>query len=342
MAARKPQRILICLLSALLLPLPAGAQNSGSGKAPDLPWQIAFVRSRNIWLMKADGSEQKRWKSLENIVGRPAWASDGKRVAFTRQGGFSYSLPDGGGGTHRLYDVFASHVDSTRDGFWWWITFNHGSRQPCWSSDGKYILYTRDMNANSIDAELPDYQIEYRTFDGSEVVTLTRPGAAPGECQGLEPTWSPDGKQIAFIYNRMNAPSSTGTAGTLQGVGLVVVPATGIVRSEDELERAAAQIPFVSGPSWSPDGQWIAYVDTRTDDGGIYLVTPDGATKKRILERTERIIPFQGPVSWSPDAKWITFASTAGYIFIMDSEGKSAPYRITSNGNDYFPSFAPK
>lgn len=341
MAARIPQRILMTLLAVLLVPLPAGAQSSGS-RVPDLPWQIAFLRSRNIWLMKADGSEQRRWKALDNIVGMPSWAPDGKRVAFTRQGGFNYQLPDGGGGTHRLYDIFASHIDSTRDGFWWWITLDHGARQPCWSRDGKYILYSSDMNANKVDAELPDYQIQYRTFDGSEVVTLTRPGAEPGQCQGLEPTWSPDGKQIAFVYHRMSAPKPTGSAGTLQSVGLVIVPATGIVRSEQQLATAAEQIPFVSGPSWSPDGKWIAYVDTKTDDGGIYLISPDGATKKRVFERTDRIIPFQAPVSWSPDAKWITFASTAGYIFIMDAEGQSPPYRVTSNGNDYFPSFAPK
>ncbi|HEX9750792.1 MAG TPA: hypothetical protein VGB22_05865 [candidate division Zixibacteria bacterium] len=312
-----------------------------SGAAPVSSWQIAFLRDGNIWLMNADGSGQRKWRTQENIMGNLSWAPDGKRVAYVRRGEFTYSLPDGGGGTHRLYDVFASHIDSTRDDFWWWVTFNHGSRTPEWSSDGRHIMYTRDINANTVDAELPDLKIEYAAVDGSEVVSLNRQGALPRECQGTDPTWSPDRRQVAFIYHKAKAPSGTG-GGALETIGLVVVSADGIVESDQELEQLARLLTDVAGPAWSPDGKWICYVDTKRDDGGIYRVSPDGKIKEKIVARADRLVPYQGKPSWSPDSRLITFASTDGFIYLADADGKTPPRRVTSNGNDYFPAISPK
>lgn len=368
MTVRRSVYPALCLLTMILLPLAAAAQ-PGQDNAPKLPWTVAFLREGNLWLMNGDGSNQRKWKTFGNAMGLPSWAPDGKRLVFTRRGDYTYNLPDGGGGTHRLYDVFASHIDSARDGFWWWITLNHGSRAPEWGPNGKYIIYSRDLNANRVDAELPRYGVEYRTFDGSEVVRLFCEDAPPGACQGLEPTWSPDGQQIAFIYGKMKTPSGSGAGGGVETVGLVVVPAAGVgdprpymegitiapgnyvVTDEwvsvscgphEALEERARQIPYVAGPAWSPDGEWIAYVDTRSSDGGIYLVSPDGKTKQRIFEPTSRIIPYRGKLSWSPDSQWLAFASTTGYIYFVDRDGARPPYRMTSNGNDYYPSFSPK
>jgi len=328
----------------LLVPLVAGlAQGQYDAKPLKLPWKIAFVRDKNIFLMKGDGSEQRSWRSLGNVLGRLAWSPDGKQLAFSRQGECQYQLPDGGGGGRHIYDLFRAEVDSTREGYWRWITWNHGSRGPEWSPDGKYILYTRDLNANQVDAELPDYQIEYSRPDGSDVRRLTRVDAKPGECQGMEPTWSPDGTRIAFVYSKRKAPAGNEGGGSpLQSVGLVIAPATGITASEVELEAQAKRFPDVSTPSWSPDGQWIAYVSKSAADGGIYLLSPDGETKKCIFVKTDRLTPIQGPVSWSPDSRWLAFASTDGFIYIMDNEGKQSPQRITSGGNDYLPAFSPK
>lgn len=332
------------LSGAILIPVAVVlAQGQFTAKPFKLPGKIAFLRDQNVWLMNADGSGQKLWKPMGNAIGRLSWSPDAKRVAFSRQGDYTYSLPDGGGGVRKLYDVFASHVDSTREAFWWWITLDHGSRSPEWSRDGKYIVYARDMNANLVDAEIPDYQIEYRTFDGSEVVRLTRKDAKPGECQGLDPTWSPDGKRIAFIYQKRKAKIGENTPGAPSDpIGLVVVPATGITIPETDLEAQARRVPNASGPVWSPDGQWIAFVSTQTEDNGIYLIAPDGANKKRIFEKTERLVPVKGAVSWSGDSQWIAFSSTDGYIYVIDRDGAQKPQRITSGGNDYMPAFSPK
>jgi Tol biopolymer transport system component len=310
--------------------LEAAAQGAFDSKPLDLPWKIAFIRDRNLWVMNGDGTRQREVAALGNVTGKLSWDVDGKRIVYARQGEVNYELPDGGGGRRRIYDLFAKHIDSTRGMAWWWVTINHGSHSPEWSKDGKYILYSRDINANTVDAELPDYQIEYRNWDGSEIRRLTRAGAAPRESMGIQPTWAPDRSKVAFIYVKDKAP-----------VGLVVQPTTGIELYEEELEAAAKEIPHVFGPRWSPDGKWIAYVNTEEHDNGIYLVSPDGKTSSQIFNAAGGVVPHRSPVSWSPDSKWIAFSTVEGYIHVIGSDGKNLT-RVSSGGNDYYPAFSTK
>ncbi len=335
--------LVIAALVVFLLPLAAQAQGMFDSKPLKLPWKIAFQRDKNIWLMNADGSNQKQWRPVGNVVGRMSFSPDGKWLAWARQGEFSYKLPDGGGGARRLTDLFQAEIDSTREGYWRWVTFNHGSRSPEYSPDGQRLLYVYDMSSNIVDAELPDFQLVHSLLDGSDMVRLARAGSRPGECQGMEPTWSPDGKQVAFTYFQRRANIGVGGKDSpTRPIGLAIAPSTGITATEDELTAQASKNADAGPPSWSPDGTRIAFVSTNTADGGIYAITPDLATRKKILEKTDRIVPAQAAVSWSPDSKWIAFSTIDGFIFVMPSDGSSAPQRVTSGGNDYAPVFSRK
>ena len=324
------------LLGGLLtLLIPVAARTQGPSK---MPWKIAFMRDKNIWLMNGDGSNQKQWKPTGNVAGKMSFSPDGRILAWSRQGEFTYKLPDGGGGGRRLYDIFQAEIDSTREAYWRWVTFNHGSRSPEFSPDGKRLLYSYDMSSNTVDAELPDFQIVHSLLDGSDMVKLARAGSKPGECQGMEPVWSPDGKSVAFTYFQRRANIGDGSRESpTKPIGLVVVPATGITASEEELDAQARLHADAGAPAWSPDGRWIAFVSTKTTDGGIYVVSPDLTKRNKILEKSDRMTPAQAPVSWTPDSQWIAFATVDGFIYLVAADGSGKTQRITSGGNDYMP-----
>jgi hypothetical protein len=72
----------------------------------DLAWSpdgrlAAFARSSDIWVMRADGSEQRRVRSSPGFEGYPEWSPDGRVIAFTCQEPLYVNvcsiLPDGSG-----------------------------------------------------------------------------------------------------------------------------------------------------------------------------------------------------------------------------------------------------
>jgi len=146
----------------------------------------------------------------------------------------------------------------------------------------------------------------------------------------VEPAWSPDGKQIAFVADGRTSP----------GARLVVMRADGTHR------RLVAKIPLVGAsqseafslqrPSWAPSGKRIAYVGA----GGIATVRPDGTGTV--------ILPAGMHPAWSPDGKSLTFMrfdsqSPTGRIYVMDADGKnlraltSAQYPLDDQQPDWQP-----
>ena len=108
-----------------------------------------------------------------------------------------------------------------------------------------------------------------------------------------EPSLSPDRKEIAFVSGGdiWTVPSTGGTAALL-----VSHPAT------------------ESRPIYSPNGEHLAFVSTRTGNGDIYVLTLGTGELKRItfddvLDQLD---------SWSRDGAWLYFSSTSRDIGLND------------------------
>ena len=161
------------------------------------------------------------------------------------------------------------------------------------------------------------YQIQQLT-----VVPLT---ALPGNA--WSPTFSPDGSQVAFVWDGGNPPGSD----------LYVK----VIGSDKPLRLT--HDGFASSTGWSPDGRsialWRSYNNV-PDDCGLSLVTPLGGPERRIASASCSIAfspSISGSIwssgsSWSPDGKQLAFldrpansplAFSAGlYVLSLDSMEK--------------------
>ena len=90
-------------------------------------------------------------------------------------------------------------------------------------------------------------------------------------------------------------------------------------------------------PSWSPDGDKIAFVSFRDGSNNmeIYVMDADGSDQTRLTE-TENDVLDREP-SWSPDGEKIAFASNrdGNYeIYVMDADDGSDVTRLTDDDDD--------
>jgi Tol biopolymer transport system component len=117
-----------------------------------------FVSKRDgnheIYVMNADGSEQRRLSQNKVSDYTPAWSPDGKQIAF-----ISDRVNHPGSGNIYSSNLMGDRTQLTHS------FLEHNS--PVWSSDGQKIAYT-------ISNENGGNEIRVMNLDGSEGKTLLR------------------------------------------------------------------------------------------------------------------------------------------------------------------------
>jgi dipeptidyl aminopeptidase/acylaminoacyl peptidase len=136
-----------------------------------------------------------------------------------------------------------------------------------------------------------------------------------------QPTWSPDGKTVAFISNMSGRNN------------LWLVPAEGgfPVQLTVSDQRQAS-------PAWAPDGKWIAYQSDYDGDEqwDIFLVSPKTG---RVVNLTQtRDIAEQNP-TWSPDGRYLAYevkpkTSAAYEIDVYDMIMREVKHLTTNTPQD--------
>jgi Tol biopolymer transport system component/tRNA A-37 threonylcarbamoyl transferase component Bud32 len=120
------------------------------------------------------------------------------------------------------------------------------------------------------------------------------------------PSWSPDGKQIAFIRHPDLHGSRAITSSDHGGFVHLVSPLGGS-------ERRLSDLPVRVQLSWTPDGRWLAAAKARRGDdppGGVYLI-PVGQGEPRAVT-FPTLLAFDVAPAFSPDGRALAYASCEG------------------------------
>lgn len=99
----------------------------------------------------------------------------------------------------------------------------------------------------------------------------------------------------------------------------------------DAADRSRSLDVRDGAPSWSPDGERIAFYSERDGNSEIYVMNADGTGRKRLTNN----FASDGYPTWSPDGTRIAFDSDRGGpqsfdIYVMDADG-SNPVRLTTH-----------
>jgi Tol biopolymer transport system component len=170
--------------------------------------------------------------------------------------------------------------------------------------------------------------------DGSNVVQLTNSPA-----DDYSPSWSPDGKLIAFVSNR-NYHDNTVYSSSETDIFIMNEDGTNLIQLTDNPS-------FNTTPTWSPDGHRIAFVSTRDMSlPNIYTIDIDGSNLKQLTQRTYDVHP-----AWSPDGQYILFSSHRGVytsgstdsldIYIMKTDGTNVVRLTNTVGIQMAPVWSP-
>ncbi|EGI76207.1 PD40 domain-containing protein [Hylemonella gracilis] len=174
------------------------------------------------------------------------------------------------------------------------------------SSDGQWIVFTSERDG------LGNSNLYRARADGTQVERLTDSPAVDDAA-----VFSPDGSKVAFVSTR---------DGFLANIWVLDLQTrklrnlTGIKGVQaDDLQNSPSGF---FRPSWSPDGQWLAFSSDRntewkghhdgagwehTQELSIYVIRVDGTGLRRVASRKDHCL---GSPRWSGDGKRIVFYET--------------------------------
>lgn len=149
---------------------------------------------------------------------------------------------------------------------------------PVWASDSKRVAYTSDG--------------QLRVYDFVTGQETRLPGSRG---QDATPSFSPDGKQLAFVRDGRQICAVDLESGQER----VVVEDALLGKPPFNLPR-----PLV----WSPDGQWIAYLASGQDSFGNVNVVPGAGGESRPVS----FVPNTdaSSLTWTPDGRQLLFGTT--------------------------------
>jgi Tol biopolymer transport system component/DNA-binding winged helix-turn-helix (wHTH) protein len=234
--------------------------------------------SFNLWRLSASGGEPHRLSmGIENALD-PSISRQGNRLAYTQL------LHD-----RNIYKVELSNSKLPTAVLLKGIASSRVDANSKLSQDGKRIVFESNRTGS--------YEIWAADSDGSNPVQLT----SFGNSIALNPCWSPDGQQVAFVCRQQGKAD-------LYTINL----------ESTSPHRLTAGIFDCVAPNWSKDGKWIYFGSDQDGTWQVWKIPAEGGYPVRVT--TEGGYESMG----SPDGRFLYYNkygfNTVG-IFRIPVEG---------------------
>ncbi|MDE0427001.1 MAG: hypothetical protein OXN25_19280 [Candidatus Poribacteria bacterium] len=172
---------------------------------------------------------------------------------------------------------------------------SRGINHIAWEPSGQRILFCSDHKGK--------HDIHIMNADGTDAKPVfTEPRYR------VEPTWSPDGKRIAYVASAQP-----------MGRSLYIASTNG------QFGKSIVQVGIRGGqPDWSPDGTEIVFVAASQGTRKIYILNLESHTQKQLLPDKN---PWMQHPAWAPDGRRIAFvwspnrSGTGIYLINRDGTG---------------------
>lgn len=214
----------------------------------------------------------------------PVWSPDGLRLVFERRVLDEFGAP----GSPRLL----------------WLDPATGETLPLVAAEvvGYGVRFSPDGAWISYVSPADEGVVLYRLEDGVQRLISSRVGRPA--------TFSPDSSQIivsdiVLVEQTATAPDEAVPAPARESSRVFLYR---VDLSITGRERISPDLAIDDGaPSWSPDGQWLAFSRAPADTAAgrqLWLMRPDGSEARALTDAPDL---FHGPPAWSPDGKTLLY-----------------------------------
>ena len=300
---------------------------------------IAYTLSGQIWIIPIEGGEPHAVTTKGSTARNPVWTPDGKALSFLSDRATEHTqvwaLKFGRFGEAEQITKLKRSANSIKwspQGDKLLFVFKdkkmeksdpNTPQHPADNTEKPWVIDRLDFKADRADGYITDRRrnhIYIYDIAKEKVIQITS-----GDYDDSEPSWSPDGKTIAFASNRSKHPDRN------YNTDIWLVSADNTDKGQKLTQLTTHRGPD-SSPVWSPDGKWIAYTTASDGEYGVahLAIVPDAGGPAKIL--TKKLDRSVSEIEFSDDGESIYFIypdSGSQHLGLIASQGGSVKQLIT-------------
>ncbi len=262
---------------------------------------VLFVQNGRLLLIDADGGDVRSASSPGEMAFSPAWEQSGRRYVYT--------VMDEGWGRLIVVDRATQSRRVVR------ASQDYMNFTAAFSPNGEIMAFARSDDSGT----------QVMSYNLQRDCCLTR--LTTGRfSDNLSPTFSPDGRRIAYVSTRAGLPQIYVMAADGTGQELFAPFDYGVTGSS-------------YAPEWSPDGTRLVFHRDVAGSPQVFVMD----TRSRVVRQLTSAGRNEDP-TWAPDSRHITFVSDrtgSRQLWVIDIE-TGRVRQLTRIGDVRIPAWSPR